>query len=45
MTSVSSMNEAGHLRLLWDNPERWGGEGAGRGVQDEGTIVHSWLIY
>ena len=28
MTSASSMHEAGHSKLvLWDNPERWGGEG------------------
>ena len=37
MTSVSLMLEAGHSKLvLWDNLEGWGGEGAGRGVQDEG---------
>ena len=37
MTSASSMHEAGHSKLvLWDNPEGWGGEGGGRGVQDEG---------
>jgi len=35
MTSASSMHEAGHSELvLWDNPEGWGGEGGGRGVQD-----------
>ena len=28
-----------------DNPERWGGEGSGWGVQDGGTHVHSWLIH
>jgi len=28
MTSASLMHEAGHSKLvLWDNPERWGGEG------------------
>ena len=30
MTSASSMYEAGHSKpVLWDNPERWGGEGGG----------------
>ena len=29
------MHEAGHPKLvLWDDPEGWGGEGGGRGVQD-----------
>ena len=29
MTSASVMHEAGHSKsALWDNPERWGGEGA-----------------
>ena len=46
MTSASSMSEAGHSKLvLWDNPERWGGEGRGRGVQDGGAHVHPWLIH
>ena len=31
MTSASSMHEAGHSNpVLWDNTERWGGEGSGR---------------
>ena len=35
MTSASSMHEAGQPKPgLWDNPEGWGGEGRGRGVQD-----------
>ena len=39
-------DEAGHSKLvLWDNPEGWGEEGSGRGVQDGGTHVHSWLIH
>ena len=39
------MLEAGQSKpVLWDNPEEWGGEGSGRGVQDEGTHVHPWLI-
>ena len=36
MTSASLMHETGHSKLmLWDNPEGYGGEGGGRGVQDE----------
>ena len=46
MTSASSMHEAGHSKpWLWDNPEGWGGEGGGRGVQDGATHVHPWVIY
>ena len=48
MTSVSSMHEAGNSkRVLWDNPEGWGGEGGGRweGGQDGGTHVQPWLIH
>ena len=42
----SLMHETGHSKLvLWDNPEGWGGEGGGRGVQDRGTHVHPWLIH
>ena len=38
MTSASSMHEAEHSKLvLWDNPEGWGGEGGGSGVQDGGN--------
>ena len=45
-TYPSSMHEAGHSKpVLWDNPEGWSGEGGGRGVQDEGTHVHPWLIH
>ena len=45
MTSVSSMHESGHTKLvLWDNPEGWDGEGV-VGVQDGGTHVHLWLIH
>ena len=40
------MHEAGYSKpVLWDNPEGWGGEGGGRGVQDEGTHVNPWLIH
>ena len=46
MTSTSSMCEAEHSKLvLWDNPEGWGGEGGGSGVQDGGIHVHPWLIH
>ena len=45
MTSVSSMNEAGHSKLvLWDNPEGWGREGGGRGFR-MGEHMHPWLIH
>ena len=27
----------------WDNPEGWGGEGGGRGVQDGGHICYRLL--
>ena len=38
MTRPSLMHEAGHSKLvLWDNPEGWGGEGGGRGVQNGRT--------
>ena len=41
MTSASLMHEAGHSKpVLWDNPEGWGGEGGGRGVQDGETHIH-----
>ena len=37
MTSASLMHEAGHSGpVLWDNPEGWGGQGGGSGVQDAG---------
>ena len=46
MTNASSMREAGHSKLvLWDNPEGWGREGGGRGVQDGGTHINPWLIH
>ena len=42
----SAYNEEGHSKpVLWDNPEGWGWEGGGRGVQDRGTDVHPWLIH
>ena len=40
------MHAAGHSELvLWNNPERWGGEEGGRGVQDEGRMyTHGWFM-
>ena len=33
------MHEAGHSKsVLWDNPDGWGGEEGGRGVQDGGHM-------
>ena len=35
IASPGSMHETGCLGLVhWDDPERWDGEGGGRGVQD-----------
>ena len=35
IASLGSMQGAGCLGLVhWDDPERWCGEGGGRGVQD-----------
>ena len=46
MTSASLMHEAGRSKpVLWDNPEGWGGEGGGRGLQDGGTHVPPWMIH
>ena len=40
MTEAWSVRDAGHSELvLWDNPERWGGERGGRGLQDGGAHV------
>ena len=46
MTSASLMHEAGHSKpVLWANPEGWGGEGGGRGVQDGGHMyTHGWFM-
>ena len=42
MTSANSIHEAGHAKLvLWDNPEGWGGEGGGRGIQN-GSYTHMY---
>ena len=46
MKSESLMPESGDTKpMFWDNPEGWGGEGGGKGVQVEGTHVHLWLIH
>ena len=46
MTSANSMHEEEHPKLLlWDNPEGWGRERGGKGVQDGGTHVHPWLFH
>ena len=35
ITSRGSMQDTGCLRLVhWDDPEKWYGEGGGRGLQD-----------
>ena len=40
------MHEAGQSKPVhWDNPEGWVGMGGEKGVQDEGTHVHPWLIH
>ena len=41
------MHEAGHSKsVLWDNPERGGRQGRGRGDGGAGGIhVHPWLIH
>ena len=31
--------------MLFDNPEGWGGERGGRGVQDGETHVYPWVIH
>ena len=42
MASVSLMNETGHPKpVLWDNPEDWGGQGGGTGVQDCGVHIYT----
>ena len=45
MISPSLTYETGHSKSVhWENPERWDGEGGGRGLQDGGH-VHPWLIH
>ena len=40
------MHEAGHSKLvLWDNPEGWGREGNGRGIQNgEHMYTRGWFM-
>ena len=46
IASPDSMHETGCSGLVhWNDPEGWDGEGGGRGVQDWGTPVNSWLIH
>ena len=46
MTNPCLIHETEHSNLVhWDNPEGWDGKGGGRGVQDEQTHVHLWLIH
>ena len=46
MTSASSMHAAGQSNpLFWDNPEGWGEEGGGKGVQDGDHMYMNQLIY
>jgi len=43
MTSAGLMHEAAHSTpvVLWDNPEGWGAEGGGRGVQAKGRHMYT----
>ena len=42
MTSGSSIQEVDHRNpVLWNNPEGHGGEGGGRGVQDEAEHMYT----
>ena len=46
IVSPGSMYETGCSGLVhWDDPERWDGEGGGRGGSRWGTYVHPWLIH
>ena len=39
VTQITSPNLTGHSELVhWDSPERWDGEGSGRGAQDGGYM-------
>ena len=43
---VDLMQDTGCLGLVhWDDPERWYGEGGGRGDSGLGTHVHLWQIH
>ena len=46
ISSPGSMLDTGRSGLVhWDDPEGWGGDGGGKGVQDGGTHVHLWQIH
>ena len=46
ITSPGSFHETRCSGLVhWDDPERWNGEGVGRGVQDgEQMYTHGWFM-
>ena len=46
IASPGLMYETGCSGLVhWDNPERWDGEGGGKGVQDgEHMYTHGWFM-
>ena len=46
IASLGSMQDTGCLGLVhWDDPERWYGEGGGRGVQDwEHIYIHGGFM-
>ena len=46
IASPGSMHEAGCSGLVhWDDPEGWGGEGGGGGIQDgEHMYSHVWFM-
>ena len=46
IASLGSIQDTGCLGLVhWDDPERWYGEGGGRGSSGLGTHVHLWRIH
>ena len=46
IAGLGSMQDTGCLGLVhWDDPERWYGEGRGRGGSGLGTQVHPWWIH
>ena len=46
ITSPGSMHETGCSGLVhWDDPERWDGEGDGRGASGQGTHINPWWIH
>ena len=46
IASLGSMQDTGCLGLVhWNDPERWFGEGGGRGGSCLGTHAHPWWIH